>query len=163
FLKVIADARGSGPIDPLRLGSILARISSQLEIPVKELYQRFKFAGSSVDKGRKASSNQPVVAAPVEKLDAQVRAERRILGILLAEPSRWMDVQQTVHVQDFTDDLRRRLAEVYWQHQRDEGEPVLNEFLGVLNDDELKELAVELVDEAEKLGDVKQTLEDSAL
>ena len=32
----------------------------------------------------------------------------------------------------FTDEARRRLAEVYWTQQRDEGEPVFNEFLGLL-------------------------------
>jgi replicative DNA helicase len=47
-------------------------------------------------------------------------AERHILGALLSEPQRWHNVQQSVHVEDFTDALRRRLAEVYWAHQRDE-------------------------------------------
>jgi hypothetical protein len=62
-------------------------------------------------------------------------AERHILGALLSEPHRWHNVQQSVHVEDFTDAPRRRLAEVYWAHQRDEGEPVFNEFLGLLRDD----------------------------
>ncbi len=168
YLELLAAARGSGPVDGLRWGQALARVSRLTEISVDELNRRFKNK-PGVAKPRAvvaAKTPESTNGAPVvsrRPLNAQDRAERSILGILLGEPSRWQDVQQAVHVQDFTDDLRRRLAEVYWNHQRDEGEPVLNEFLSVLNDAALTELAVELVDEAEKLGDVKQTLEHSAL
>ena len=96
-------------------------------------------------------------------LNAQDRAERFILGALLSEPGRWRDVQQVVHAEDFTDDALRRLAHVYWDHQRDEGEPVLNEFLSVLGDESLTELAVELVDEAAELPNLEDTLKDSVL
>ena len=56
-------------------------------------------------------------------------------------------MQKDVQPVDFADGPRRRLAEVYWDHQRDEGEPVFNEFLGVLTDPEVKELAVRLLDD----------------
>ena len=71
-------------------------------------------------------------AEPPRPLDATGRAERWILGILLLEPGRWMRVQRSVRVEDFSVPLHRRLAEVYWDHQRHEGEPVFNEFLGQL-------------------------------
>ena len=72
-------------------------------------------------------------------------AERWILGMLLVEPHRWHDVQVDVQSEDFTDARHRRIAEVYWNYQRDEGEPVFNEFLGCLDEDpDLAELAVEL-------------------
>ncbi len=55
---------------------------------------------------------------------------------------------------DFTDPARRKLADLYWQQQQDEGEPVFNEFLDVLraaSDEDgsadLPSLAVELVTE----------------
>ena len=54
---------------------------------------------------------------------ARDRSERWILGVLLVEPQRWFDVQKNVHVSDFTDEPRRKLAEIYWQHHQDEGEP----------------------------------------
>jgi hypothetical protein len=60
-------------------------------------------------------------------------------------------VQQHVDVADFTDDHRRQLAEVYWAHQRDEGEPVFKEFLSDLPDERLRGLAIELVEEVESL------------
>ena len=108
-------------------------------------------------------------------LSARDRAERWILGILLANPQWWVQVQKVVGVADFTDERRRRLAEVYWNHQRDEGEPVFNEFLGLLRDggvagsafpdglnvptgEDLVALAVETVDEVEALADVSTTL-----
>jgi hypothetical protein len=53
----------------------------------------------------------------------------------------------------FTDALHHRLAEIYWTHQQDEGEPVFHEFLGLLEDDSLKELSVACFDEVEALGD----------
>ncbi len=90
------------------------------------------------------------------------RAERWILGILLSEPQRWHDVQQDVSPRDFSDQTRRKLAEMYWSHQRDEGEPVFAEFLSYLTEHPaLTELAVELVDEIEALEDAGQHLKDS--
>jgi hypothetical protein len=53
------------------------------------------------------------------------------------------------------------LAEVYWQHQRDEGEPVFSEFLGLLDDPGTSELAVDLVEEFETLGDIDRSLTDA--
>jgi hypothetical protein len=65
-----------------------------------------------------------------------------------------MKVQRTVHVEDFGDPVNRRLAELYWEHQRHEGEPVFNEFLGELGavDPALVERAVEAVEEMETLA-----------
>jgi hypothetical protein len=113
-------------------------------------------------------------------LSAQDRAERWILGILLIEPRRWTQVQRVVDVTDFTDATRRRLAEIYWQYQRDEGEPVFNEFLGLLRDHGAKPdessttdgsyaptagdligLAVDVVDEVEELAEIDTTLAEA--
>jgi hypothetical protein len=94
------------------------------------------------------------VREPSRPLDSAGRAERWILGILLLEPGRWMRAQRSVRVEDFTNPLHRRLAELYWEHQRHEGEPVFNEFLGQLgaSDAALVDLAVEAVDEMERLS-----------
>jgi hypothetical protein len=86
-----------------------------------------------------------------------------------------------VDVTDFTDSIRRRLAEIYWQYQRDEGEPLFNEFLGILREHGAKPdqqatpsdgayaptagdligLAVDVVDEVEALADVDVTLAEA--
>jgi hypothetical protein len=95
---------------------------------------------------------------------ARDRSERRILGVLLLQPELWTQVQKVVAVTDFAEGLRRRLAEVYWTYQRDEGVPVFNEFLGVLGDPALQELAVEVLDEVESLSavpDLKAILTDA--
>jgi hypothetical protein len=100
--------------------------------------------------------------APRGPVTARDRAERWILGILLAEPGRWHDAQQAVSPSDFADPVRRKLAEIYWGHQRDEGEPVFSEFLSNLTEHPaLTELAVELVDEIESLEDATVHLKDS--
>ena len=164
YLQTLASARGSGPVDPLRWGQALARVSRLTEIPAEELNRRFRSPKNPPRRppGPSASANgngavgtvQAVpVAAPPRPLDATARAERWILGILLVEPSRWMRVQRAVRVEDFSDPLHRRLATLYWEHQRHEGEPVFNEFLGELGatDAALVDLAVEAVDEVERL------------
>jgi hypothetical protein len=55
-----------------------------------------------------------------------------------------------VTIDHFEDPSVKQLAEVYWSHQRDEGEPVFNEFLAFLPSPELKELAVTLLGEFEE-------------
>ena len=84
------------------------------------------------------------------------RSERWILAVLLAEPHRWHGLVDRVHVTDFTDPARRKLADLYWQQQQDEGERVFNEFLDVLRasassgqSPEVASLAVELLAELE--------------
>ena len=85
---------------------------------------------------------------------AQEKSERWILAALLSEPHLWAGLIG-VDVTDFTDPARRLLAEVYWQHQRDEGEPAFNEFLDVLRaasppEVDLATLAVELLGDLER-------------
>ena len=162
YLQTLASARGRGPVDPLRWGQALARVSRLTEIPAEELNRRFTSAKNPPRRaggtGRSPTGARAVPEAPREvsprPLDATARAERWILGILLLEPGRWMDVQHDVHVEDFTIPLHRRLAEAYWEHQRHEGEPVFSEFLGQLNelDSAWVDLAVEAVEEVEKLS-----------
>src|SRR5439155_5163653 len=127
YLEILAGARGSGPVDSLRWGSALSRVSRLTDIPVEELNRRFRSSKSKTAASAKpqaaqvAGEGEPTntaraVGKPLSGLD---RSERRILGSLLAEPHHWHDVQQSVHPADFSDELRRKLAELYWGHQRD--------------------------------------------
>lgn len=164
YLQTLASARGAGPVDPLRWGQALARVSRLTEIPAEELNRRFRSAKNPPRRQVPAAAiganevtgigESAPPSAPPRPLDATGRAERWILGILLLEPGRWMRVQRTVHLADFTDPLHRRLAELFWEHQRHEGEPVFNEFLGQLgtSDASLVDLAVEAVEEIEQLS-----------
>jgi DNA primase len=119
--------------------------------------------------GENGANGRP---APRRPLNAQDRAERWILGSLLLDPPLWTKLQRVVGVIDFANPVARRLAEMYWAYQRDEGEPVFNEFLGLLGDPErgghnsLQEFAVEAVDEVEALAstpgaDPKETLAEA--
>lgn len=175
YLGRLAAARGSGPVDPLRWGQAVARVSRLTEIPAEQLNRRFAPAKSSrrppagnrfpqrglgLDAGRgnaergAEAADEAAGAEPSGPLDGTGRAERWILGILLSEPARWMRVQRSVRAEHFTVPAHRRLAELYWEHQRHEGEPVLNEFLGELGRSSaaLADLAMEVVDEVERLS-----------
>jgi len=101
--------------------------------------------------------------APAIGLTARQRAEGFILGLLFAEPGRWQDIQQNLKPGDFTDEALRRIAESYWQHQQDEGEPVFNEFLALLSDVDLKSLAVKWADEVSAAAEKEKYLTDSLL
>lgn len=165
YMGMLAAARGSGPVDQLRWGAAVTRVSRLTEIPIADLNRRFKISRTPTRRGpaQAEGRQEPTPSAPAGPRPpmAQERAERQILGILLVEPRRWHEVQQHVRPEDFTDETRRRLAETYWAQQRDEGEPVFNEFLSLLTEPGLTELAVELVDEAESLSENDQTIQDA--
>ncbi|MDB5302421.1 MAG: primase [Phycisphaerales bacterium] len=169
YMEMLAGARGSGPVDAIRWGRALAQVSRLTEIPVDQLNRRFRavkqvgprLSAPAPDGSAHAGpAGQPTTgdrAAPkVQRaLTAQERAERQLLGVLLLEPKRWFSVQKALTLPAFTDELHHRLAEIYWTNQQDEGEPVFHEFLGLLKDDALRELAVACVDEVEALGDTE--------
>lgn len=177
YLDVLAAARGSGPVDAIRWGRVLTQVSRLTEIPVDQLHQRFRStrqvsrrlsdprpsADSATATSTEPASAPPVAAAlPVRRqLSARETAERRLLGVLLLEPNRWHDVQQKVALDDFVDDLHHRLAETYWSHQQEEGEPVFNEFLGLLEDENLRELTVLAIQEIEGLADAQVLLDEA--
>jgi DNA primase len=161
YLELLAGARGSGPVDPIRWGSILARVSRLTEIPAQELNRRFRKRKSAATPTKKESESSEVVPMP-QVANARDHAERWLLGTLLAKPNRWADVQQQVQPTDFLDESRRELAEIYWAHQRDEGEPLLSALLGML-DPALKDLAISLVEEVEALSNLDQSLDDALL
>lgn len=165
FLDLLGRARTGGTIDSLRWHAVLSRVSRLTEIPLEVLEKRFRQV--------KAPRANPTPSQPVpdaqeartepqlseeEILRVQEVAERQMLGILLREPHRWKAVCQSVHPEDFADGGRRMLAELYWQHQQDIGEPVFSEFLGELPTASLKELAVSLVELIEELPSLDETL-----
>jgi hypothetical protein len=165
-------------VDSIRWGMALAQVSKLTGVPIDELNAKFRMKagrGHSLPRpnGRSTYGSAPSappqageavepkngssgsVAEPNVSLTqipaARERAERHILGILLSEPHRWHDVQVRVHAEDFLNPQHARIAGVYWSHQRDEGEPVFNQFLDLLEDGGLTTLAIELVEEIEGL------------
>ena len=157
FMEPFVKAKAERAVDPNRWAAVIATVSKEVGLPTEELHRRYgKEARKVVRRAFRAPaghepSNRPQAPVPRPAGTAQSRAERQLLGTLLLQPSKWHEVQQHVDVADFTDDHRRQLAEVYWAHQRDEGEPVFNEFLSDLPDERLRGLAIELVEEVESL------------
>jgi DNA primase len=158
YLTALSEARAAGPVDSLRWGAALARVSKLTDIPVDELNRRFRpRPGGMAPKRFSPAPDAPPATAPAAKpkpkgpTTAQDRVEREILGLLLSQPSHWFEVQQHVHLEDFTDPERRRLAEVYWDYQRNEGEPVFSELLNILKPLGLVELGIELVENFEAM------------
>ena len=157
---LLANARKGGPVDTLRWGSALARVSRLMDIPVEVLHRKFGKTGQK-------EANRPISGQNVETIgsgngskrpaDGRDLAESQVLGVLLLEPKRWAKVQTVVAVEDFVDTKLRAVAQVYWDHQREEGEPVFNEFIDSLKEAELKSLAIELADAVEEM-DLEVTL-----
>lgn len=160
YLETLAAARGSGTVDPIRWGAALARVSRLTETPMEELNRRFRtkpakkrpaarvLAAGSPQAPQVAEPGEPNTNVPATRLTARQRAEGFILGLLFTEPGRWHRIQQELKPGDFTDDSLRRIAEIFWRHLQDEGEPVFNEFLNLISDVELKSIAVKWANEA---------------
>src|SRR5439155_11852414 len=110
-------------------GSVLSRVSRLTEIPADDLHRRFRMPKIRAQRELSAEVSSDESRRSHQGTSAQDLAERWVLGILLSQPARWHDVQQTLRPQEFTDESRRMVAEIYWAYQRDEGEPVFNEFL----------------------------------
>jgi DNA primase len=159
YLELLGGARGSGPVDTIRWGAAVARVSRLVEIPVEELHRRF--GGKRRTAALPAKGDvRPAAAGPRQPAvpTAQDSAERWVLGGVLLEPKRWQQVQLSVQVEDFQEPVRRKLADIVWAHQREEGEPVFNELLAGLPEDSLRTLAIELVEEVEQLAETDQLL-----
>lgn len=164
YLKILATVRGSGTVDSIRWGAILARVSRLTGIPATELNRQFRKDVRSIQSASSKAAQPDTMnrtIAPPSHWTAQDRSERWILGILLVRPELWHAVQTHISVEDFSDPLRRELAQRYWQHQRDEGLPTLNEFISELGDEQLLSLAVDLVQEVDKWPDPAQLLDDA--
>lgn len=149
YMELLSQAKGSGPVDTIRWGTALSRVSRLTEIPVDELHRKFKTRPGVRRAGAAPAVPAPGRAAPQVPV-ARVTAEEGVLAVLLVEPARWNLVQQHLQPVDFTDESRRRIAEAYWDHQRDEGAPMFAEFLDLLTAAEDKQLAMRLVSRIEE-------------
>ena len=172
FMEPFLKAKSEAAIDQTRWGAVISTLSKEIGVSTEELHRRYgrvarNMSGRPAQAASVGEPNNKVPQRPRGPVTAQEMAERQILGALLVEPSRWHDVQQRVHVEDFTDASRRRLADVYWAHQRDEGEPVFNELLSQLRElpeaQSLVELAIELVEEAERLPGLDDAVSGAVL
>ncbi len=170
YLEQLAAARSGGPVDPIRWGSILSRVSKTTDIPVEDLLRRFRMRrpGPGMASGQVGRPNfQPAQAAQPKIADSarsvspdRRRAERWILGGLFHLPDAWQQVQQVIDCTEFTADDLQPLATWYWDYQRHEGAPVLQELIGALDNDVLKSLVIELASEVETMNNPHQTLSD---
>ncbi|HZZ43707.1 MAG TPA: DNA primase [Tepidisphaeraceae bacterium] len=165
FLRPFDRARLAGTVDQLRWGFILTRLSRLLEMPAEKLNRIFDIRKNITRPAppapQTAQNTPPVIppSRPKPPASARINAQRWILGCLLIEPSRWTQIQQHIHVDDFTDPSLKSLAEIYWTHQRDEGEPEFSELLSLIQDPVLAELAIELVEIAQTFPDLKVALQ----
>src|SRR5256885_8480949 len=121
YLDLLANARKGGPIDTLRWGSALARVSRLMDIPVEVLHRKFGKTGQKAA-NRPISGQNVEASAAARPSGGRYLAESQVLGVLLIAPRIWGRVQTVIAVEDFGDLQLKALAEVYWNHQREEGE-----------------------------------------
>jgi DNA primase len=155
FLSAMAQRTGR---QPKGWDSTLARAARLTDFSIAQLQQ---MAGREAT--HRPARRAQVAAGKLPKtevLTARDHAESFILGYLLCEPGRWASAQQKIAPDDFSPGPRRKLAEIYWRHQQDEGEPVLNEFVSLLDGDPaVKTLAVEAAQEVSRLAEPDKVLD----
>jgi DNA primase len=164
YLERLSAARSGGPVDPIRWGGILARVSKFTDIPVEDLNRRFRVrrAAPAASISNTAQTEQRKPTKPAVQVPAARRqAERWILGGLLHVPDAWQHVQQVIDSTEFMVEEIRPLAQWYWDYQRHEGAPVLEELIALIEDQGLKSLVIELAAEVEAVNNLHQTLEDA--
>src|SRR4051812_45160214 len=92
YLELLSSARQAGPVDQMRWGSVLARVSRLTGIPIEDLHGRFRKrpvpkppVAASSSQGNATAEAAPTArpAAPAVKIPlARALAERQMLGIL---------------------------------------------------------------------------------
>ena len=195
FLTTIAEARSTvGSIDPERWGAILVRLQKLTGLRANDLNQRFARtdrrlapAARTRPAARKSQwrrrpdggwrKQEPRYVGP-KRSDlppgtgetAYGRAEAHLLGALFNQPSLWHGVQERIAPEDFSDRRYRWLAERFWQHLRDEGEPSFAEWLEALEVSaggkvdaaaRAKSACIELATRAEALGEPQRVAAES--
>ncbi len=170
YLAVLAQAASAGFVDNIRWHQGLSRVSKMVDVPVDVLQKRIAalLKPKKVARPVAAQGADVATASQDEKTEANLslpsgrtRAEAAILGVLLLEPARWAAAQKVVGPADFTDNRLGDIAEVYWTQQREEGQPVFNEFLALLSEQNkqgLSDLAVEIVEDVRTGGPPDQLL-----
>lgn len=137
----------------------VARLTGQSVAQLQQRAARLRPARSLQARTRVPAQVDTRRLPKTEVPTARDRAESFVLGYLLCEPGHWAAAQKQVGPHDFTPGPRRTLAEKYWQHQCDEGEPVLNEFLLLLEEEPaVKLLAVELAQDIARLTEPEKML-----
>ncbi len=173
YMELLANARAGGPVDPMRWGMALTRVSRLTGIPVDELNRQFKvrpvarprLAGTAAGDGQGQATATPS-RRPSGRLGfraitstADQQAERWLLAAILLEPNVWQGVQKHVRPGHFTDELLKALAYRIWDRWGQEGEADFAEFLAELGQGaqegvgQLMSLAIELVDEHRNRGE----------
>ncbi len=155
FLSATAQKAGR---QPKGWDLMLTRASRLTGFSIAELQKMAgRAAKSQPQRNRRPGPGSQADARRMPKQEiptARDRAEMFILGYLLSEPSQWADAQKHISPEDFSPGPRRKLAQTFWQHQQDEGEPVLNEFLMILEGEpEIRDLAVQSAQEISRLAE----------
>lgn len=149
-----------GQLDPIRWGLVLQRLSRLTGIAVSDLNRKFDFRRTVRQRIQVQEQPQGKVSAAVP-LNARLRAERWILGVLLENPQRWPTVQRFVQPENFSDIQCRKIADIYWRQQQEMGQVSFSELLSDLDEPELKDLAVSVLEEVQEMGNLEQTLQDA--
>ena len=191
FLTLLEEARASaGTVDSGKWGAILARVEKNTGIKAAELNERLSRGQTSQTprtfqparrrsnwqqddngKWRKtgpdyAGPRRSELPSPEQAETGDTRAEAQLLGAMFNDPHLWHHVQAHVGPEDFADRRYKWLADRFWDHLRNEGEPAdLSDWLdaaviGLEHRPEsatrAKGLCIQLAADAERLGEARR-------
>ena len=166
YLDLLGSARNAGPIDQIRWGMALKQVGRLTGLSDTELHARFgqlhrpnrHREPPAMGRTPPPTDEEPTSVGIVEKtIGRDVVAARWLLGSILCEPDRWNVVQTQIGVDDFPEGLHRELAQRVWDQHAYEGAAPFSELLGDLSEP-LKQLAIDVVEEVERLSDLEKTV-----
>ena len=147
YLQTLSEARSGvgGQIDDSRWVAVLRRVERLTGLSIDELRDRFDPPSRRPPppprrEKRWRRRDEPVYSDArradivAETVDGVTRMGRLMLGALFREPHLWHDVQARIGPDDLTDRRQRWLAELFWDHLRNEGEPSFAEWLDVVRE-----------------------------
>lgn len=166
FLRLVATSAVFRATDAIQRGLVLNELGKLLGIPAVDLHRQVarvarRLGERSVDTGRAGGETSPTEAARPGSIDAEQRALREILEVLINEPGYHDGVGEHFDVARFEDPDLRRVATIVVEMARCFGEFDVKELIARMEEPKYARLITDLQQAGESRGNYGATIEQA--
>jgi DNA primase len=163
FLQTAAAAFNVRQMDSISRTVILSRLSGLLKTPTSKIEEELtKIQKQKRRAEQSGQSEAPTEAGVTDETDLVVQAQREILEVLLADPSRYEQIEVRISPGFFGPDPRlKEIADVLFDLLSDREHPTLAQMYGRIESPQTASLLAELDHDADQKGDPTDRLEKS--